>query len=128
MKTISIPFTFSDGGVSETSNLDTIVQSQIVDVLMTAPGERAISVGYGANVRSLLYEPIDNLLFDDFKSDAIAALNEAVDSGRVIDITISYPDSPQMAYPEDSSVEVSVRYIVPPYGGRVFTFNVSSDI
>lgn len=128
MKSISIPFRFDNGGVAETSDIDTITQNKIVDVLMTVPGERAINVGYGANLKSLLYEPMDSLVFDDFKSDALAAINETLDSGKVMDIAITYPNSPQMAYPEDSTIAVSVRYLIPPYNGRSFKFNVSADV
>jgi hypothetical protein len=76
-----------------------------------------------------LYEPLDTLVFDDFKADAIVKVNEALDSGTVLDITISYPDSVQMAYLEDSSILVTVVYSLPSTGStRTFTFNVSSDI
>lgn len=128
MKAISIPFRFSNGGVAETTLIDTITQQKIVDVLTTAAGERAINTAYGLGVRSLLYEPLDSLAFDDFKQDALTAINDVLDSGRVVDIAISYPDSPQMAYPEDSTIAITVKYQVPPYSGRSFTFNVSSDI
>lgn len=128
MKSISIPFRISNEGIAETTDIDTITKQKIVDVLMTMPGERAIEVGYGAGLKSLLYEPIDSLVFEDFKVDALDAINESLDSGRVVDITITYPDSPQMAYPEDSTIMVSVKYVIPPYGGRSFSFNVTSDI
>ena len=128
MKSISIPFTFSNGKVATTSSIDTITQQKITDVLITGSGERAINTSYGVDIRSLLYEPLDSLAFDDFKQDALSAINDVLDSGRVIDISISYPNSPQMAYPEDSTIAVSVTYQVPPYSGRTFTFNVSSDI
>lgn len=128
MKSISIPFRFFEGGVVATSDIETITEQKIVDILTTSPGERAINTGYGANIRSLLYEPLDTLLYDDFKTDAISAINETLDSGKVIDISVTYPDSPQMAYTEDSTIAVQVRYQVPPYNGRSFSFNVSSDI
>lgn len=128
MKAISIPFRFESGKVAETSDITDITEKMIIDILTTGPGDRAINIGYGVNIKSLLYEPLDSLAFDDFKVDAISAINEFLESGKVVDITVSYPDSPQMAYTEDSTISVSVRYIVPPYNGRSFTFNVSSDI
>lgn len=128
MKSILVPFRFVNGGVAEATTITSITEQRIVDVLTTAPGERAINTGYGVGIRSLLYEPLDTLSFDDFKQEAITAINETLDSGRVLDITITYPDSPQMAYPEDSTIAVTVSYVVPPYNGRTFTFNVGSDI
>ena len=128
MKAIKIPFSFSNGGVATTSDILKITEQKIVDTLMTMAGERAINLGYGVGIKSLLYEPLDSLTFDDFKNDALDAINESLDSGRVVDIVMTYPDSPQMAYPEDSVISVTVRYIVPPYNGRAFTFNLTSDI
>lgn len=128
MKSISVPFSFSNGSVAQTSDITKITEQKIIDTLVTLPGERAINTGYGAGASTLLYEPLDTLAFDDFKQEAISAVNEALDSGKVIDITITYPNSPQMSYSEDSTIAITVRYIVPPYGGRTFSFNLTSDI
>ena len=129
MKSINIPFSFSSGGVSASSDIDTITKNKIIDVLVTRKTERAINSGYGVGLSSLLYEPMDTLIFDDFKSDAIVKINETLDSGKVLDITITYPHSPQMAYLEDSSILVTVVYSLPSTGSiSTFTFNVSSDI
>lgn len=129
MKAINIPFKFSNGGVFETSELSQITENKIVDALITSNSERAINASYGVGLKTLLYEPLDSLVFDDFKSDAIVKINETLDSGKVLDITITYPHSPQMAYLEDSSILVTVVYSLPSTGSiRTFTFNVSSDI
>lgn len=129
MKAISIPFSFSNGGVASTADLTKMTEDKIVDALITNNSERAINASYGVGIKSLLYEPMDTLIFDDFKSEAIVKVNEAIDSGKVLDISISYPNSPQMAYLEDSSILVTVVYALPSVGGtRTFNFNVSSDI
>lgn len=128
MKAIKIPFSFSKGGVTETTDITKITEQKIVDVLITTAGERAINTGYGMGIQSLIYEPIDSLAFDDYKDEAITAINDTLDSGRVVDILIASPDSPQMAFPEDSTLSITVRYILPPYGGRAFTFDLTSDI
>lgn len=129
MQAIKIPFSFSNGGVAAVTDIAKITENQIVDVLLTNNTERAINVQYGVGIKSLLYEPMDTLVFDDFKTDALTKVNDAIDSGTVLDITISYPDSPQMAYIEDSTILVTVVYALPAAGGtRTFSFNVSSDI
>jgi len=129
MKAIKIPFSFSDGSVAVTTDIAKITEDKIVDALVTSNSERAINTSYGVGIKSLLYEPLDTLVFDDFKTDAIVKVNDAIDSGRVLDISISYPNSPQMAYLEDSSILVTVVYTTPSVGGvRSFNFNVSSDI
>ena len=127
MKAISIPFSFSNGAIIETSDLEQITEQNIIDALVTSPGERAINVSYGADIKSLLYEPVDTLVFDDFKLDALNKLNEVLDSGTVIDITTSYADSSRMAFYEDSSLTVSVRYSLPLYGTNVFSININAN-
>jgi hypothetical protein len=128
MKAIKIPFSFSNGGVSETDNITERMEQCIVDVLTTRSGERAINTRYGVGIQSLLYEMMNPLIFDDFKMEAMDAINEELDSGRVLDISITYPTSPEMAYTEDSVISINVQYNIPLYGNRTVSFNVTSDI
>ena len=128
MKSINIPFSFSNGGVSESSDIDTITKNKIIDVLVTRKAERAINAGYGVGISSLLYEPMNTLIFDDFKSEAIPKINEAIDSGSVLDISISQQDLIATAFVEDSTIAVTVVYSLPTTGSVTsFTFNVSAD-
>ncbi len=128
MKAIKIPFSFSNGGVSETDSITERMEQCIVDVLTTRSGERAINTRYGVGIQSLLYEMMNPLIFDDFKMEAMDAINEELDSGRVLDISITYPTSPEMAYTEDSVISINVQYNIPLYGNRTVSFNVTSDI
>jgi hypothetical protein len=125
MKAIAIPFNFSKGSVITTTEQTTITEQNIIDVLVTSPGERAINVSYGANIQQLLYEPLDTLVFDDFKLDTMDKINKVLASGNVVDITTSYPNSPQMSFSEDTTLSVSVKYSLPfqGYGGFTFTVN-----
>jgi hypothetical protein len=125
MKAIAIPFNFSKGSVTTTTEQTTITEQNIIDVLVTSPGERAINVSYGANIQQLLYEPLDTLVFDDFKLDTMDKINKVLASGNVVDITTSYPNSPQMSFSEDTTLSVSVKYSLPfqGYGGFTFTVN-----
>lgn len=128
MKVIKIPFSFSNGGVSEEFDIIKVVEQKIIDVLITRPGDRAINSGYGLGIQSLLYEMINPLIFDDFKNEAIVAINDELESGTVVDISIAYPDSPEMSFVEDSAITINVAYRLPIYGNRVLSFNVTSDI
>lgn len=128
MKSIKIPFSFTNGGVTETTSVIDSTEQKIIDVLLTRQGERAIKAGYGVGVQSLLYELVNTLVFDDFKSDAISKINDELDTGRVLDISISYPSSPEMAFVEDSVITITVFYALPIYGNRSVSFNVTSDI
>jgi hypothetical protein len=128
MKAIKIPFSFSGGGVVETTDVLKSTEQKIVDVLTTRPGERAINTNYGVGIQGLLYEVMNPLVFDDFKSEAIVKINEELDSGRVLDMSITYPDSPEMSFAEDSVISINVLYSVPLYGTRSLLFTVTSDI
>jgi hypothetical protein len=128
MKSINIPFSFSNGGVKESSDINVITQNKIVDVLITNKAERAINTGYGVGLKYLLYENMDSLVFDDFKLGALAEINEALDIGTVLDILVSQQDSLQTAFVEDSTLVVTVVYALPTTTSVTsFTFNVSSD-
>ena len=128
MKTIKIPFSFSDGGITETSDIVEYTEQRIVDILTTRTGERAINTNYGIGIQGLLYEMIDSLVFDDFKTEALVKLNEEVGSARVVDMSIESPEILQAGYLEDSTVVITVVYSIPTYGTRNFSFNVTSDI
>lgn len=128
MKTIKIPFSFTDGGITETSDILEYTEQRIVDILTTRSGERAINTNYGIGIQGLLYEMIDSLVFDDFKTEALVKLNEEVGSARVVDMSIESPEILQAGYLEDSTVVITVVYSIPTYGTRNFSFNVTSDI
>jgi hypothetical protein len=128
MKTIKIPFSFSNGGVTETADILEYTEQRIVDVLTTRTGERAINTNYGVGIQSLLYEMVDSLVFDDFKTEALVKLNEEVGSARVVDVSIGSQELIQAGYLEDSTVVITVVYSIPTYGTRSFSFNVTSDI
>lgn len=128
MKAIKLPFSFSNGGVSETTDIIKITEQQIIDTLVTRSGERAIKAGYGVGIQSLLYELENSLVFDDFKQEAMIAINEELESGRVLDISISYPDSMEMAFVEDTPALITIFYSLPLYGTRSLSVNVTSDI
>ena len=128
MKSINIPFSFKDGGVSESSDVDTSTKNKIIDVLVTNKFERAINAGYGVGISSLLYESVDTLIFDDFKSEALVKINETLDSGTVLDIIISQEDLIQTAFTEDSTILVTVVYsLFTTNSVSTFTFDVNAN-
>jgi hypothetical protein len=128
LKVIKIPFSFTDGGVAETTDILKATEQKIIDNLTTRTGERAINTNYGLGIQNLLYEMVNPLVFDDFKTDAITRLNNELESGKVLDMSISYPNSPEMAFVEDSVISVNIVYSMPMNGTRTLTFNVTSDI
>lgn len=128
MKTISVPFRFASdtGGVSEVVALNKIIEQQIIDILTTSPGERAMNPRYGAGLRSLLFEMMDPLIFAEYRLDAVAELNEYMTLGKVVDLKISVPEDVFYGTPTDSTISIAVKYIVPPNDAAVVTFNLTN--
>ena len=128
MKSISIPFSFTSdtGAVSTTASLDAIMEQNIIDILTTSPGERVMEPKYGANIRNLLFEEPDPLVFAEYRMDAIADLNANLPFGRVTDVQIGVPNELLSGNTYDTTVSISVKYVVPPYNSSVVTFNISN--
>jgi phage baseplate assembly protein W len=116
----------SSGRVAETSEVDTIVRQQILDVLMTSQFERVMRPRYGGSLQRALFEVADPAFFADVAADAIQACNESMRLGRVADIqmTPQYSAIPQSGMSTAVSwVEVLVLYsIVPEQVNREFRF------
>ncbi len=76
----------SDGCVVSQRNQH--IRQQIEQVLFTHPGERLFRPDFGAGVRSMLFEPNNNILWEMTKKRLIAALSEAlkgeVDPGTLV--------------------------------------------
>lgn len=128
MKTIAVPFRFASDtkGVAEVSTLSQIIEQQIIDILTTSSGERVMNPRYGAGLRNLLFEMMDPLVFAEYRMDAVAELNEYLTLGRVVDINISVPEEVFYGENTDSTINIAVKYIVPPNDAAVVTFNLTN--
>lgn len=129
MKAISVPFRFASDtkGVATTSDLSTLLKQSILDILTTTPGERVMEGRYGANARSLLFEEPDPLVFAEFRMDAMNELNYSLPFGKVLDLNISMPNQNYGGDPTDSTIVISVKYVVPPFDVSVVTFNLNDN-
>ena len=129
MKTIAVPFTFQSdtGAVNYTESLDTIVRQNILDILSTSPGERVMNPKYGAGLRNLLFEELDPLVFAEYRMDAMQELNEYMTVGKVTDLKIDVPSNDFYGMEDDTTVRLSVKYVVPPYNSSVVVFNLSNS-
>lgn len=128
MKSISVPFRFTSdtGAVSTNSSINNIVEQNIIDILTTSPGERVMNPKYGAGLKNLLFEELDELVFAEYRVDAIQELNEYLTTGKVVDLNIIVPENNFYGEDTDTTITVSVKYVVPPYGASVVTFNIAN--
>jgi phage baseplate assembly protein W len=122
VKSIAVPFRFSGGRVAVTRNYDKIVRQKIVDVLTTSPPERMGLPNYGASLYELLFEPIDELVESDFKTDAIIELQDRVSGVTIHDLYIRQNEF------YESTAEITVYYSLPLSPAQTLTFTVTSQL
>lgn len=125
MKSIKIPFQFDGGRVASVSTSDAVARQKIVDVLTTGAFERVMRHRYGTRTNSLLFEPIDDLEFADFKVDAIQTMNEVLSRVQILDLQIANTN-PQNYFGSDSTtVTINVVYRLPLGAPQLVQVNVA---
>ena len=77
---------------------------------------------YGASLYGLLFEPIDELVESDYKTDAIIELQS-----RLSGVTVHNMKIRQHEY-EESTAEVTVYYSLPLTSVQTLTFTISSQL
>jgi phage baseplate assembly protein W len=126
MASIVTPFYInSSGRVAKTTTAEKAVEQQIVDVLVTSRLERTMRPGYGAGAMQLLYEPVDDLIYGEFKTDALMELNKQITTANVVNVFVGPARSPYIDQETDVTLEVTVQYRMPMSGNRVFTFQIA---
>lgn len=125
MRAIKLPISFTNGRLSTTSDIDRVVKQKIVDVLTTSNGERVMNPRYGAGAYGLLYEPIDPLVFEDFKVEATQEIAERVSGIQITDLQMIEGDPYGMTNSSDSTVTMSVSYRIPPLEASSVSFSIS---
>ena len=124
MRSISIPFRFENGKAADTTDIGVIAKQRIADVLATRGYERVMRPGYGAGISNLLFEPLDPLVFADYRVDALSAINDNVSNATITDIRIREGTTVQNS--NDSTLNVSVVYSVPGLGTATYVASVTS--
>jgi phage baseplate assembly protein W len=124
MRSIYLPFQFNNGKVATTSDFDEIIKQKIIDVLAVTKTERPMRPRYGLGTYTFLYEPVDPLIWEDFKQDALVELREAVSGVRINDIVIAEGDGSR-GEEEGSTIYVTVYYSINPSQKSSVTLTVS---
>jgi phage baseplate assembly protein W len=138
MKSISIPFRFeSASGVVATSSsrgktqatIDNgvIAKQKIADVLATRKNERVMRPEYGGGISNLLFEPLDPLVFADYRIDTLSDINRNVSNAYIRDVQIRQANTVQYNDTNDSTLSVRVVYDVAGYGTTTYSFTVNSN-
>jgi phage baseplate assembly protein W len=83
MKSIKIPFSFDNGRVSVTRDLETITEQKIANVLVTEPLERVSIPTYGSGLMGMVHEINDPLIFSDYRTDAVMDLKDNISTANI---------------------------------------------
>lgn len=126
MTVIQMPFSVNaNGQVNSTTDRDIAIQQRITDVLVTSTGERTMKPTYGGNARLLLFEPVDDLLFGEFRMDALNELSRSLSGATIEDLSVrpaSYAEFDDYA----TTLNVSVRYRLGPFQKSAFSFSIGN--
>ena len=116
--TVSTPFTLEGGRVKLVTDQTTQIQQKIVDVLVTNTLERVGVPDYGGNLGALVFDSVDTLAFEDFKTDLAQEVSGAVTGVTIIDI--QWDTQTDVGY-----VNVNVVYRLPLSTNKQFTFRLA---
>lgn len=118
MKSLSIPFSISNGKVLSTSDPAKIAEQKIITTLTTNPGERTGAFSFGAGIARILFEANDPLMMSDYRTDATQELTSNISSINILKLSIE-PDRYA-----DNVANVSVVYQIPLSNPQLVTFKV----
>ena len=127
MTSIRVPFSINASGkVAKALDPQVIAEQQIIDVLTTDKFERVLRPDYGASAQQLLFEPLDDLVFSEFKMDALQELNRNLTIATVSDIRIRPVSVPVTGDEGQNVLEIWVRYKMLPFTQTSFTFRITA--
>lgn len=121
MPSIKTPFSISSSGkVNSLTSNEKIVEQQIIDVLSTSEFERVMKPLYGASAVNLLFEPMDELVFSEFKVDALEKLNRHVSGAAIVDVAVA-----PLEIAGDNVMSVTASYSLRTGSVRTFSFQLT---
>jgi len=125
VKSIKVPFSFSGGRVVTTSSPTVVAEQKIINVATTSKYERVMNHRYGAGVRQLLFEPIDELSIADFVIDAKQEMSNSISRVSILDIRLAPSYSVAAFGNQDTTLAITIVYRLPLGAPQVVAFNVA---
>jgi len=115
MTSIKTPFSFTqNGSVAIETDPYKKIEQRIIDTLVTTQGERLMRPLYGAGATELLFEPIDELLYGEFRMDALNELSREVSEVTIEDLDVS-PATSFVTDLYETTLNISVSYKIGPF-------------
>jgi hypothetical protein len=115
MTTIKIPFSITaSGDIGVETDPKKQVEQRIIDTLITTKGERLMRPLYGASATALLFEPVDDLLYGEFRIDALNEISRQVTGAVIQDLTVT-PANVYQTDQYETTLNISVSYKIGPF-------------
>lgn len=111
------PF-YKPGRVLETQTDERLIKNDLLQLLMTIPGERAFRPDFGTELRSMVFEQIDNRSINTLKSSITNSIRRFEPRVGVDEIKIERKD-------DDNTIIVKVYAHLTIDPNRVLELNIS---
>lgn len=109
MKSIKTPFSFVGGKTASTSDIGTITNQKIENVLNTPKLSRILNPSYGSSITKLINEyPSDIILFDA-KVETLMDLGDGISNATVLDMSFDTSSTSS----ENPVINVYISYRLP---------------
>ena len=111
---LKYPFQINQYGKTEAVlDVETNVEQQIVEYLLSQQGQRPMSQLFGSNSYSLLFESFDPLVFEEFKMESLAELRTLIPSITIISIDVQEIEQGDISTGLPNSLGIRVTYQFP---------------
>jgi phage baseplate assembly protein W len=123
MKTLRIPLQVNaQGGFSTVTDISTIIEQRITDVLITNFGDRVMRPNHGADLGGFLFSPIMDDLMATKAQEVRDILNRTVGLGVIRSVEMA------QVLGAESSVRVAVTYQAEPGTAPRTAYNTISGL
>lgn len=114
---INIAFPFRDDSLKNyflqmNKNSYDAIKSDLLHLLLTTPGERLYLPDFGTNLRKYLFEPNDNKVRDDIKTEIQTAVSKYIPNLTITTLTVEKPNENEYGSKSEHSAVVRIDYVV----------------
>jgi phage baseplate assembly protein W len=114
---INIAFPFRDDEVKNyflqmNKNSYDAIKSDLIHLLLTTPGDRLYLPDFGTNLRQYLFEPNDNKVRDDIKTEIQTAVSKYIPNLTITTLTVDRPQDNEYGSKSEHTAIVRIDYVV----------------
>lgn len=111
---LKYPFQINQyGKTASVLDIETNIEQQIGEYLLSQQGQRPMSQLFGSNSHSLLFESFDPLVLEEFKMESVAELRNLVPSVTIISMDIRESVQGDIATGLPNTLNIRVTYQFP---------------